>query len=408
VMVIIAGSALAVRHRHKLKELLSYLISTGAVAVATFALICGYMIVEMVAGPNHSVGAIIPPASLQGLHADLLGFVTPTSNQILAPHVLAHLGNEMVANNLSENGTYLGLPLVILLVLFVRWLRNDPVVRVFAGMALAAVLISLGPTLTIGTINTHIPLPEAVFAHLPLLDNTIPARYDLYVLLFVSMILAIGIDRLWQRRSSTSLINETWRSRLGPLGTDARWARRARVGLVAGVAIASLLPTIPFRSQVPYWPRTLTGIIRQVVPPGSVVLSYPYPTPLHDDAMLWAAEAGVNYRLLGGYANIRFDNAGHRWPPLLSPPYVQELLGYTKTGDRWPAPGKLEPADLTALHVFLARYNVGAVVWWSGGHDPIPAYHYLALALGPPSFRAHRVAIWLPVNGHWRSPHDEP
>ena len=216
------------------------------------------------------------------------------------------------------------------------------------------------------------------------------------------------MDRLWLRQRPANEPRRKWLARLGPLGADSPLARRARVGLVAGVAVVSLLPAVPFRSQPPPWPRTLVRSMHRLVPPGSVVLAYPYPTPLHDDAMLWSAEAGLDYRLLGGYANTYFDHGGHRWPPLLIPPYVQELLGYTRAGDRWPAPGKLDPADLTALHVFLARYSVGAVVWWSGVDDPIPAYHYLALALGPPSFRAHRIAIWLPVNGHWRTPRHQP
>ncbi|MHB1508369.1 MAG: hypothetical protein ACYCST_05525 [Acidimicrobiales bacterium] len=408
VMAVIAAVTLAIAHRHLLASKIAYIVSAGAVAAVTFALICGYLIFDMIAGPHHLLGAVIPPAALQGLHADLLGSIVPTSNQVLAPHFLAHLGNDMVSSNLSENGTYLGIPLVILLFVIVIRSRGNAMVQALGWLAVAAFVLSLGPVLTIGTLSTHIPLPERVFAHLPLIDNTIPARYDLYVSLFAAMVLALGLDRFVQRRSSASVLSDKWLSRLGPLGSDTTAARRARVGLVAGITVLSLLPNIPFPARPAPWPPSLTKTMKRLVPPGSVVLTYPYPTPLHPGALLWEAQAGMDYHLLGGYANIQIGNSGHRWPELLSPPYVQELLGYASVGDQWPLPGVVNSADLEALHIFLARYFVGAVVYWGGGDDPVSAYDYLAQALGPPTFRSHLVAIWLPRRGRWRSPSGPP
>jgi hypothetical protein len=416
IMAIGGGAVLALRHRQVLMERLSYIVPATVWALVAFAVISGFLVFELVFGPDHSVGAIIPPSSLQGLHADLLGLVAPTANQAWAPHFIAHLGNEMVANNLSENGTYLGLPLVILLVIIVRRLRDDRVVRALAGLAIGAFAVSLGPSLTVGTLNTHIPLPEVVFAHLPLLDNTIPARYDLYVSLFASMILAIGLERLWLRRQSSTPLSAWWSSHLGRLGADTMRARQARVGLVAGVAVLSLVPSIPFRSEPTPWPASLATSMQRLIPPGSVVLTYPFATPVHPEGMLWEAQAGMNFHLLGGYANIVFNNSGHRWPELLSPPYVQEILGYATSGDRWPAPGPANAADLDALHIFLSRYSVGAIVYWYGGNDPVRAYDYLADGLGKPTSvsgnvvkgQPPEVAIWLPVNGQWPSPHDGP
>jgi hypothetical protein len=395
VLVGCAVVVLVVRHRHLLRERWRYLVSASLVAGATFALLSGYLIWDMIAGPNHLTGAVIPTSALQGLHSDLLGTVVPTVNQILAPSFISHFGNEMVAGNLSENGTYLGLPLLILLIVMFRRLRGEPVVRAFGWLAATSFVISLGSRLSIGTLNTHVPL----------LDNTIPARYSLYTSLFVAMLLGIGVDRLWQRRGAPSVLSERWRSRLGPLGAETVPARRARVALGAAIIALSLLPNIPFPSQPPPWPASLTREMRLLVPPGSVVLAYPYPTPLHPGAMLWEATSGMDYHLLGGYANIQIGETGHRWPALLTPPYVQELLGYSTVGDHWPLPAPANGADFDALSVFLARYSVGAVVYWAGGDDRIPVYNYLAAALGKPTLRAHRIAIWLPVNGHWRPPH---
>jgi len=405
-LVVALGAAvvLALARRHELRRRLPYIVASGGFAVAAFLVICGYLIWDMVAGPNHVIGAVIPPSALQGLHADLLGPLMPTKNQLLSPRAIARFGDGLVASNLSENGAYLGLPLVIVLVVIARRLRHDPVVRAFSWLAVGSFALSLGPTLEIANQRTHIPLPETVFAHLPLLDNTIPARYALYVSLFAALVLAIGVDRLWCRRASARPLAESWRRRLGPLGADTKAAQRARIGLVAAIVALSLLPAIPFKSRAVPWPAALTRSVRQLVPPGSVVLTYPYPTPLRPQAMLLEASTGMDFHLLGGYANIDFDKSGHRWPPLLSPSYVQEVLGFTHSGDRWPAPGPAGPAQLGDLYVFLARYSVGAVVYFESGDNDTPAYSYLTRALGPPSERAPTFAIWLPVKGHWRPP----
>ncbi|MGC9962658.1 MAG: hypothetical protein ABSE47_12270 [Acidimicrobiales bacterium] len=406
-IAICAGIVLAAVHRHLLRERLAYIAGTVSVATVVFLVLCGYLIFEMVAGPDHLIGAVIPPSALQGLHADLVGTLVPTRNQLLIPHSVARFGDGFVASNLSENGSYLGLPLVLVLVVIAWRLRRDPLVRVVTWLAVGSLILSLGPTLSIFNKNTHIPLPETVFAHLPLLDNTIPARYALYVSLFVAVLLAIGVDRLWLGPAAHRPPAALWR-RLGRVGRDTPAARRARVGVVAAIAVLSLLPNLPFSSRAVPWPAALTRSIRTLVPAGSVILAYPYPTPLRPEAMLWEAQAGMDYHLLGGYANVQFGHFGHRWPELLSPPYVQEVLGYTATGDHWPSPGPVGTAGISDLYVFLARYSVGAVVFWAGPDNHAAAYTYLVRALGLPTERAPKVAVWLPVNGHWPSSRRRP
>jgi hypothetical protein len=408
VLALGAALVLAIRHRHGLRESLPYIVRTGLAAAATFAVIAGYAIFEMVAGPGHFTGPVIPVASLQLLRADLLGPIVPTRNWLLAPHFLAKWGDELVRGNLSENGTYLGVPLVILLVVIVRRLRHDATVRAFSWLAVAALVISLGSKLTVATLTTVVPLPEAVFQRLPLLDNTIPARYALYVALFASMVLAIGVDHLWLRRAvnkedESAPIDSRFRRRLGRLGADTPEARHWRIGIVAGVVALSLLPSVPFRSHSIPSPSDLPATMERVVPKGSVVLTYPFATPLHPGPMVWEATAGMDYRLLGGYANIHVGSTGQRWPALLEPAFVEELLGFTKTGDRFPHPGRVDRSDLAALPMFLDRYGVGAVVYWAGGGDPVIAYNYLHGALGRPYLARQQFAIWLPTNGRWRS-----
>ena len=169
------------------------------VAVPLFAVLVGYPIYEMVRGPDHLLGPVIPVGSLQSVHADLLGPFVPTSNQLAVPSAISHLGDNFVGGNLSENDTYLGVPLLLVLATIIRRFRRDTVVVTFAVFAAAAFVISLGSKLSIADHSALIPLPEAVLAYIPLFDNTLPARYALFVLLFASMILAIGTERLFSR-----------------------------------------------------------------------------------------------------------------------------------------------------------------------------------------------------------------
>jgi len=404
------GIVVGIRHRRLLAERMPYLLRCAAFAVATTAVILGWPLWEMIAGPGHLTGAVIPPGALQIIRADLLGPIVPTSNQLLAPHFLSHFGKEFVDGNLSENGTYFGLPLLILLVVSVKRLWSDATVRALAWLTGTAFVISLGNQLTVGTATTPIPLPEAVFAHLPLLDNTIPARYSLYVLLFASMILAIGIDRLWLhpgggggRPPDDAAVSASRRRRWLP--ADAPRARLIGFGLVAAITVVSLIPTVPFRSRPLPWPSNFVSTVDRVVPPGSVVLTYPYATPLKPFAMTWEAQSGLRFHILGGYANVQYGGHGQRWPALLSPAYVEELLGYSSFGDHLPLPTYVVPSDYPLLRLFLTRYSVGAVVFWAGGDDRYQVYEYLRAALGPPDVRQNHLAIWLPVHGHWQGPH---
>lgn len=94
-----------------------------------------------------------------------------------------------------EDGSYLGLPLIILSAAFVVWRWRLGIVRFAAAMATVATVLSVGPDLTIDTHETGVPLPMALFDHLPLGANFVDARFALYTALFVVVILAVGADR---------------------------------------------------------------------------------------------------------------------------------------------------------------------------------------------------------------------
>ncbi len=446
-IALVAAVSLAIVYRRKVRARLAYIAKAVVFGVIGFGVLAGYPVLEMLVGVGHLHGPVITLAALQRTRADLLGLIIPTSHQLATPSYLSHFGDEFVVGNLSENGSYLGIPLLLLLGVIVRKLRRDATVITFLWLAIAAFVLSLGPYLVIGTWRSPLPLPEYLYEHLPLLQNTIPARYSLYVLLFVSMIVGIGLDRLWFA-PRTSLARGPLRSgapvgsskvplenggtvwqpgETGPIetpGAKPHLKRRTlpwhldssgrRWGFLAGaLVIVSVLPNVPFASRGLPWSANLPKEVERVVEPGTVVLAYPFTTPESTQPMVWAATDHMDFRLMGGYANIDVPGqvVGRRWPPLLRPASVQDILGYVPIGDRFPQPPRRTPAIEAQLRGYLKRYSIGAVVAWTGRTSqpsdlitPAGVYTYLRQALGEPQVRGDRFAIWLPVHGNWLPP----
>lgn len=380
---------LALRYRDQLSAQRAYVLRSLGWAAAIFAVIAAFPLFEMVAGPGHLTGPVVDVGALQRLQANVLGPFVPTSNQWVSPHVIARYGNHFVAANISENGSYLGLGLVAVLVFIVVKLRRVTTVATFAVLGGSSFVLSLGSHLAIGTVVTPIPMPEAALAHLPLLQDTIPARYALFVGLFASLLVAIGIDHAWH----------AVRSR------QASWDRSkvlATAGLCLLVAVP-ILPRVPFASPRLRWPASLPVTLTRVVPLGGAVLTYPLASPLNANAMVWQADSRFHFHLVGGYANVQPPGApyGQRWGVLLSPGFVEELFGQASIGGRYPSPGPITPATEALLPVFLNRYRIVALVYWPGGIRSQVVCRYIRSALGSPEVTDPHFAIWLPIGGSW-------
>jgi hypothetical protein len=425
-LAVIAGIGLAIRFRHEIRDRLPYITKAAPFALAGFIVLAGYPILEILVGAGHLHGPVITLNSLQRTRADLFGPVVPTSNQLLVPGFISHIGDYFVDGNLSENGSYIGIPLLVLLIVIIRRLRHNATVVTFAWLGLAAFVISLGNYLVIGTWRSPLPMPEYVYAHLPLLENTIPARYALYVLVFASMIVGIGLDHFWLARRADAA--PAWDAAAPPPSTpapsgepaagpaaSAGWRLRAprllrsrrRQNVLLGAVVAlSLLPAVPYASRGLVWPAALPTTIGRVVEPGTVVLTFPFATPSSTQPMAWQASDHMGFRIMGGYANIVVpgQHVGQRWPLLLKPHSVQDILGFTHIGDRFPQPPIPDPGIEAQLRQYLVRYSIGAVVAWTSPPEFAFVYQYFLAAIGPPQVTRHNFDIWLPVHGKWPRP----
>ncbi len=271
---------------------------------------------------------------------------SPTANQAIAPAALQHVGNGFVGGALGENGSYLGLGLIVVLgVITVRCWRLA-VVRFAAAMTVVAIIFSFGSRLRIDGHVTSIYLPFDVLAHLPLFDSSIAVRYSLYVFLFAGLLLAVGLDRLHAQGMG----------RIDP-GRLAAWACAA----VAAIALAPLVPHWPYPiwdTSVPSFFQSSQSSAAKSIPTGSVVLTYPFPRgPEHNTAMLWQVEDGLRYRLPGGYVITAGPDGKATFGGVPSP--TEALLENIYLGKPL---SELSPAVLSLVRNALRTWDIETIV----------------------------------------------
>ena len=260
-----------------------------ATAVGSAGIMLAYPLWFSFAGPDHLGSSIQPQA--QVFRDDLAAIIWPTSNVALAPHRITTT-SATFAHHLSENGAYLGLPLllVVLATVFVR--RRTGVVVVAFVVAATGYLLSLGGHLVVTadpyTAPLGIPLPEGLLAHASLAANIVPARFTLYLVLGAAVIAAIGLETV--RGWATT--------RLTP--------RAASGSAVAGSAVAVIVAIAILAPLVPVVPMPVAKVLREPVnaiakiPEGSVALFYPYDDSVNRYPQAYAAMSFMHFKMPGG------------------------------------------------------------------------------------------------------------
>lgn len=320
-------------------------------ALLVGAIPLGYGAWMAIAGPHHIVGPAQTRVALYGLSADPLGWIAPTINQHFTMG-FADVGDRLVAqrdaawhiviDNASENGTYIGLPLLTVLFFSILRLRRLPVIRVSALLALAATVLSLGSRLHVNGHLTRIPLPFIILAHLPLLDSSVAARYLLFFWLFVALILAVVVDRVHSAAQTM---------KAAPVLADISCV------LLVAFALVPLTPSWPYSENKWITPAWFTGAARSL-PSGTSVLVYPVAGPSDSSAMVWQAESHFSFRLAGGYAVFASpqSRAASFYPP---PSALLGALGACRGGVS-PQPSGHIMASLTALRLDYVVVPVAA------------------------------------------------
>ena len=255
----------------RLRERWLYATKAFAVALVMVSAIIVWPLSVQFGGPQRIHGDI----QKTNYSNDLQSFILPGW-----PQALTWDGaGQLVQGFAGGNSAYLGLPLLlVLVVLGVRW-RSSPVVRLGLALMAVAAVLSLGPTLLVGGEDTGIPLPWAFFEDLPLLPSLIPARLAQLTALFAGLLVALFLQAVWK---------------------GGGWRRPAAV-VVALLVLVPLWPSSTVPAEEVTTPAFFTGPAVESLPRDSVALVLPWPSRRTALAMTWQAEAGLWYRMPGGY-----------------------------------------------------------------------------------------------------------
>ena len=393
IFAMIGLTFLALRHRAAVRQRLGVLTRGLTAVVPVFLLIAGYAIWMLLAGPLRPAGPLHSLADLARYHGDLLASLLPTSNQLFAPAGLSRLGDGLMPHGV-ENGFYLGLPLLALLGYLTIRCRRTGLVAVSAVVAVAAFVLSLGPKVAINGKVLPVPMPFAVFTHLPVLQNIEAARLSLFLQLAAAIVLGVGLDRVraggWRTAADVP-------QRAVPGPPAAGLARPLVVAAAGLAALVPLLPGLPFPSTATKPPAFFTGRAVNVLPAGAVALTFPFDRAPDNYPMLWQVVSGMRFRIVGGDAFVPGPGGSSTWRP--SPPGPPVISAIFLAGTRWSRkpPPAAQPQTLAAIRLACAQYRVGVILI-----DPAARYGHavarlVGSALGVPPRRVGHMDLWLNV-----------
>jgi hypothetical protein len=250
--------------------------------------------------------------------ADALSFVIPTGLLRVGGNRFAAVSNAFVSGYV-ETGTYVGLPVIIMVAAFAiqRW--RTRAANILLTILAVAVVWSLGDVLSIDGHPT-ISLPWNLVGHLRDLNELLPVRIGVYVVLACAVIVA-----LWLSAPGSSRLR--------------RWPRAAR-------AVGLQIPNTAMFNENLHEPAFFTtGLYRHYLTRNEIVLPIPYGTA--GPGVLWQASAHMYFRMASGNFYLPADYGVQ--------PFAQEATGPLPV----PPPSPAEMAS--ALRSFVAGRHVQAI-----------------------------------------------
>ncbi|HUY24689.1 MAG TPA: hypothetical protein VMV09_05215 [Candidatus Saccharimonadales bacterium] len=219
-------------------------------------------------------GAVHGQVGLGGVRGspDALSIILPGFGELLT--LPAFVKVQLTSNYLpTESLGYVGVPLMLVLAALRR--SPDRFARWLVAMVGITVVLMLGPWLQVDGYVTHIPLPGVALAHLPLVDNLLPARMSSMLDWLLALSLAVFTDRRGPRRGE--------------------WQRLGLAALAMGLWLPNLgIPVAAVRT-----PAFFTG---SRIPVGSVLMVVPLAQVAQGAVSeVWQAESGMRFMMTGGY-----------------------------------------------------------------------------------------------------------
>jgi hypothetical protein len=175
-------------------------------------------------------------------------------------------------------GAYLSLPVILILILQLRNIRQRPCLEPLYLSLLVMTVLSFGPTLRVAGVDTNVSLPWSMLLQLPLIHQALPSRFSMYVEMAAALAVAFWLSagkRGWDRAG---------RFTLGAL---------ACVSLLPNQAMFrwTTLPLVPF-----FEPKNLEASLGH----NANVIVLPYGNCCGRPSLIWQWQSGMRFTQSGG------------------------------------------------------------------------------------------------------------
>ena len=346
-----------------------FAVGLGVAAVVS-GLLLAYPLWFQFTGPGGYRGQPFPPDRYV---TDLLS-IGAYARQSLA-------GNGAVARGLSvsatEDNTFFGVPLLVLLVVAVIMLWRSVAARAAALAGLVLLFVSMGPTLRAAGRDTGIPLPFGLVSHVPVIDLVSVTRFAMVPATIVGVLLALAADRAG--------------------GHPRRWRVAFWIGLT--VALVPVLPKpLPVVLADPLPPFLADGTWRSYLRGGRSLVPVPLPEVTTGRAgMRWAALSGLEFPVPRGYFMGPADPPANRTGSWSAPPrFTSDLLRRVGRDGRVPV---VTAADRLAFAEDLRFWRAGVVVLVPGARNEPQLRATLTELFGQQPRVVDGVRLWIPPPG---------
>ena len=374
-------ACVAIRYRSQVREAARPVLRSLAVSAGVALALLAYPIWMMFDGPQHYLGTAQPINN--AYYNDVMSLIAagPLQRFSLGIHFAG-----IPMSNPSEEGGYIGIPLLLVAAFLVWRSRSSPRMQLAVAVWAGAVVLSLGPHLWIDGHHTGIPLPFQVIQHVPLLDNLLPVRISMATAACTAAIVAFGLDDV--RRAGARVHRHHHRS------------SRSR-GAVAG-AVACVVLVILVVTQLPRWPNAsqpaggLPTVVSDAIPTGNpVTISYPIASPLYPEPMVWQVDAGYRFRLVGGYAeHPDLTGAPTGMPDEMNPAGLDLFLEGQEAYNRYLPPVAVTPTLIATARLVAERNGVRMLVVDRRAKGAAAVIRVFSAAFGSPSVNTARFAMW--------------
>lgn len=370
----------AIRYRSQVREAAGPVLRSLGLAAGIAVALLAYPIWMMLDGPQHYSGT--PQPISNPFYNDVMSLLAPGPFQRFSLGI--HFAG-VPMSNFSEEGGYIGIPLLLVAAFLIWRSRRSPRMQLAVAVWAGAVVLSLGPYLWIDGHHTGIPLPFKVIQHIPLLDDLLPVRISMVTAACTAAIVAFGLDDL--RRAALRVHRHR----------GSHWSGGAVAGAVACVVLVILVIT-----QLPTWPNAsqpaggFPTVVSDAIPKGNpVTISYPIASPLYAEPMLWQAVAGYRFRLVGGYAEHPDLNGAVSFiPDEMNPPGLDFFLEGQEGYSPYRPVVAVTPSLIATARLVAQRNDVRMLVVDRSAKGAAAVVQVFTAAFGPPTVSTARFALW--------------